>query len=351
MTAINHMTEFLDRWEVFKNNDKLVDNYESTLVKCFNEGSNVDCEMNFYINNSLYHIIRSHFMILIKCTYFQNLIHFYGKEKRIFNIIFDRYIDPIVLNLFFKSLYIEEYNDDFDINIFDMHYLSKYFMIDKLTIFCENRICYNLKIDNWFLFMEYCLNTTKIPYTIIPGNDRLFSYIIRWIRCFHIDSDNFYVINKLCNVIFPAYIKDFDKYDILKTIICYNNNHEYNISFGRTFCYNCSLSNEKYYLCVFDMFIIAIVNKNDYNFQLCIKKTQLINKDIKFNINTFIYRISKETTLLDHHIFKLNDVNLPNNQFFPIGIISKNRNNLSCNICKKYTLESIGIQININTIL
>lgn len=352
---------FTDMCNFYMNTDIVVDNYQSTLLNWFNKKINVDCEVVFLLNNEHYHSVMAHKCVLIKCHYFKNLFSFYGtntnNNTNKLYILITKEIEIKVINLFFQLLYDEnnDCNEILDENILDFHYLSNYLVYDKLKILCEERICLNLTCINWIIFIEYCLNLYKMPYSVITGTERLFSYIIRWLRCYHVDSDDYYTINTLFDIIFPYYIENFIMYDLLKPY-SYVNNTEYIISFGNTLCYHCSLFQYNKIMLMdmvqFDIksdnFKISIIKTQFDSYHLYIKRESLNQENIKYNLTTFIYKFTNKTTLLNPYIYRKDNIDIPYNQFIKIGDINYNNSILHhCNLCKNKSMESIGIKFRI----
>ena|ERR1041385_2823861 len=367
-TPITKLPEYsngIDKLHIFKRNDILIDNYKTNLSKLFVNQLNHDFVINFLYNNTKYHVIKTHYLILIKCDFFNGLIDFYDYGIKKIDIVLDRYICPDTLNKFFHLWYNDDNYDESiiksDTIILDMYYLSKYFLYDGLSMFFENIICKILSNNNWIIYMEYCLNTTRIPYTIISGNERLFCFLIRWLRCFHTDSDNHYsFIDSLCNNVFPGYIENFKLYDILNDIVSFNNN-EYTVSFGKTICYKCSAYGNTIFMYKFDgpiqfneTFFIYIVMESDcYN--LCIVKhyhnecfkEDNIRENIKYKIDVIAYNFTKETTLINSKTYNLNNICIDYYKFIKLCTISKSDVLYKCKTCNSCNLYSIGIRLNI----
>lgn len=295
-------------WEICFKEKEYLKNPNSLNI--FFEKKFIDSKVRFFKNNKIFCTIDTHNIILYKCYYFYNIINLKLNinENNHNNIsIYDIYLDlpdninEEIIQLFFILLYNEKLDNKFKLllksNLLFIHYLSNYFLNEELKLYCENKICKYLNVDNFVNIFYYCLIKNEFPYQIINGNERLFRFLIIWIKCFYNGFENFTLNNFINNL--DKIIVNFNNYDIfINRSICNINSKYLDISFWTTLCFNCSdynLFNTKCILLnIYNGFVInsnylkekfefLLIKSNNNLYHLCIKRIFEFDKENNYS--------------------------------------------------------------------
>lgn len=389
--------------------------YDNNWIKCFNENninnntSNfilkflLDTEVQFLINKGEKKIIiNSNKIYLSNCHLFRYLYQ-HAKYDKLFTINLEQDLSSESLNIFFSLLHNKEFKDKGLIysNIFELHIISDFLINDDIKTYCENIIAEKLNENNFGQFMEFCLiEDDQHHYNIINGRDRLFRYLIIWLKFFN--NNKSYTVNKLISQ-FNETINDFKDYDIIKDSITYLQNN-INILLFTSFCNNCDVPillsrfkgfiQSSSYIEIIDILLIKdSININQYNIAIqrnIIKLTKdnidddedyidfIIDNPFKqifesiktkeilfdefnifksskersmFQISYGIIKITKNNTTLIPILMKTDPFNLRQNQLITIGKIIVNKEDVyisKCNRCHNNgSMVSYGFKINL----
>jgi len=315
---------FCFREKEFQTNYSLISLYKNSIY--------VDCKINIIDLHTkmIIDIIHAHNIIITKCQYFLAYSNFLKETtNKTYDILID--LNKEIVRFFFSLLY---YNDFKEINkedsyylnenILTIHYLSIYFGNKDIILFCEEEISKLLNNSNWIVILEYCLDTSKSPYRILPGKENLFRYLITWLRCFSDPNEEKFSKSLISQL--PYAIENFYSYDILNS--CINiykiQQHQIEVSFFTRLCNNCC-RNQSYLngyqsieLNQFNGFIEKeifqiVIIKDYFNYSLYhlyLKRSFIQNQEIPFNNEYEEYLLGPERIQIKHikiQEFNIND--------------------------------------------
>src|SRR4029078_11094354 len=230
--------------------------YNDNWCKCFNENTilnqnkNVlnfilkhflDTEVQFIFNGNKIFTIKSNKIFLIKCQFFRYLYE-YTKCDKLFKFNLEYEINEETLTLFFMLLHSDDFkNIDKGLiypYITELHFISDILCNEDIKQYCENIIAESLNEHNFGIFLEFCLDKNNDNYNIITGRNRLFRYLIIWLKFFNDNNTKSYPLNKLIEQ-FHETIIGFNDYDIIKHELIYSTTN-INLTVWTNFCNNCN---------------------------------------------------------------------------------------------------------------